>query len=361
MTIRRAADADRTPWLGILFFIPGLNYILMIALSLLPTASEVSWLRREHQYGKVLKFSPFSMVMLWAILGAICAFFFTNFLKQYSVSLFIASPLILGIAQGYWLNQNSPIGFKRTAIPVAITILVIHLLLLLFALEGVFCLAMSFPIAAAAAIIGASLGAGIARFSNPKTMSPAVLFLVLPILPIVEPHVIATHQDFVLSTIVIDAPPSQVWPNVVKFTELPPPTEWIFKAGVAHPVRARIDGTGVGAVRRCEFSTGAFVEPITTWQEPSLLAFNVLEQPAPMKELSMYDRVNAPHLHGYFRSLRGEFRLIPTTDGKTHLEGRTWYEMDIQPGWYWQIYGRLVIHRIHMRVLNHIKNLSEKV
>jgi hypothetical protein len=33
--------------------------------------------------------------------------------------------------------------------------------------------------------------------------------------------------------------------------------------------------------------------------------------------------------------------------------------MDIQPGWYWQVYGRWFIHTIHRRVLTHIKNLSE--
>ena len=77
-----------------------------------------------------------------------------------------------------------------------------------------------------------------------------------------------------------------------------------------------------------------------------------------MKEFSFYGQVDAPHLHGYFRSKRGEFRLIPK-NGRTILEGRTWYEMDIFPGWYWQIYARWFIHKIHLRVLDHIKKLSE--
>jgi hypothetical protein len=124
-------------------------------------------------------------------------------------------------------------------------------------------------------------------------------------------------------------------------------------------VRARIEGEGVGAIRRCEFSTGAFVEPITVWDEPRHLAFNVRFQPQPMKELSFYDQVDAPHLDGFFRSVRGEFRLTPIAGGKTLLEGRTWYEMDMQPGWYWQNYGRWFIHKIHLRVLGHIKNLTE--
>jgi hypothetical protein len=167
------------------------------------------------------------------------------------------------------------------------------------------------------------------------------------------------HQDVVLSTIEINVPPQKVWSNVVKFSDLPPSTDWLFKLGVAYPLRARIDGEGVGAVRYCEFSTGAFVEPITVWNEPNQLAFDVKYQPQPMHELSFYDHVDAPHLNGYFRSVRGEFKLIPIAGGKTRLEGRTWYEMDMQPGWYWQIYGRWFIHKIHIRVLAHVKNLSE--
>ncbi|MBY0316572.1 MAG: hypothetical protein K2Q26_13695, partial [Bdellovibrionales bacterium] len=85
----------------------------------------------------------------------------------------------------------------------------------------------------------------------------------------------------------------------------------------------------------------------------------VRNQPTPMRELTIYDNLDAPHLHGYFRSVQGEFRLVPLPGGRTRLEGTTWYEMDIQPGLYWQFYSRWFIHTIHNRVLEHIKNLSE--
>ena len=58
---------------------------------------------------------------------------------------------------------------------------------------------------------------------------------------------------------------------------------------MACPISAEIEGKGVGAVRHCIFTTGAFVEPITVWDEPNTLAFDVTEQPPPMKELSPYD------------------------------------------------------------------------
>jgi hypothetical protein len=150
-----------------------------------------------------------------------------------------------------------------------------------------------------------------------------------------------------------------VWSNVIGFGELPPPVEWEMRHGIAYPMRARIDGRGVGAVRRCEFSTGAFVEPITVWDPPHRLAFDVAEQPAAMHELSPYQQVRAPHDSGYLQSQRGEFRLTARPGGGTHLEGHTYYTLDVMPGWYWTRYADFIIGRIHMRVLRHIKALSE--
>src|SRR5688500_19299188 len=63
-------------------------------------------------------------------------------------------------------------------------------------------------------------------------------------------------------TTLFRSPPEVVWRHVVTFPELPPPTELMFRAGVAAPTRARIEGSGVGAVRYCDFTTGSFVEPI---------------------------------------------------------------------------------------------------
>src|SRR5256884_7520937 len=63
----------------------------------------------------------------------------------------------------------------------------------------------------------------------------------------------------------IAAQPEQVWKHVVTVSELPEPTEWFFRAGLAYPQRARIVGSGIGAVRYCDFSTGPFVEPIEVW------------------------------------------------------------------------------------------------
>jgi hypothetical protein len=88
----------------------------------------------------------------------------------------------------------------------------------------------------------------------------------------------------VTSEIVVAAPPDRVWPHVIGFAKIAPPNEWIFRARIAYPIRAVIDGHGIGAAGYCIFSTGEFIELITAWNEPAHLAFDVGAQPDPLHE-----------------------------------------------------------------------------
>lgn len=133
----------------------------------------------------------------------------------------------------------------------------------------------------------------------------------------------------------------------------------MFRAGIAYPTSAKIVGSGPGAVRYCRFSTGDFVEPITVWDENRLLAFDVSSQPQAMRELSLW-RITPPHLgHNYMRSRRGQFRLVALGDHRTLLEGTTWYQNYFWPQAYWREWSDGIVHRIHMRVLQHVKQQAE--
>ncbi|HKN68357.1 MAG TPA: hypothetical protein VJW73_18860, partial [Gemmatimonadaceae bacterium] len=138
------------------------------------------------------------------------------------------------------------------------------------------------------------------------------------------------------------------------FPELPEPPRLVRRMGIAYPRRARIEGTGGGAVRYCEFSTGPFVEPIRIWETARRLSFDVVQSPAPLREWSLYPSLIPPHLDGYFRARRGEFRLVRLSGNRTRLEGSTWYELRIAPVGYWGVFADLIVSRIHHRVLQHI-------
>ena len=116
---------------------------------------------------------------------------------------------------------------------------------------------------------------------------------------------------------------------------------------------------GVGAIRRCNFTTGTFVEPITKWDEPNILEFSVIDQPPPMVEWSIYDDMHMEHLDGYFKSVKGQFLISELSKGKVKLTGTTWYKHEIWPVAYWTVWSDFILHRIHLRVLNHIKGKAE--
>jgi hypothetical protein len=51
--------------------------------------------------------------------------------------------------------------------------------------------------------------------------------------------------------------------------------------------------------------------------------------------------------------------LTALPGGRTRLEGTTWYHHSMWPATYWHWWSAYVIHKIHMRVLNHIRERTE--
>jgi len=215
------------------------------------------------------------------------------------------------------------------------------------------------PMALPVAAFGGLLGKAIADASRRPALEVMASVLMLPLWTCGEAYFAEKPERVVLTTVEIVAPPEVVWKHVIAFPDLPVEREWYFRLGIACPERAEIEGSGEGAIRRCVFSTGTFVEPITVWEEGRRLGFDVTEQPAPMFELSVYPNVHPPHLTGFLVSTQGEFRLVPLPDGGTRLEGRTWYRSSTYPAWYWSAWYDLWIHKIHERVLSHIRQLAE--
>jgi len=361
MTMRRAVDAGRSPWTGLLYFVPVINYVWMIALCFLPSRPRHPAERRLPLVGDTLR-SALIGVAASIGLGLSVLLVSVSVLGQYGAALFLGAPVLIGAVSSYSLNRERPQSLRRSVGAALAALALTSGASLLFALEGVACILMALPIGAAGAVLGAVIGRAIARDAAPPAAVAHLLLIAaaLPLLSAFEPADQArAPRHEVVSALEVDAPPEAVWPNVIAFGDLPPPPELVFRAGIAYPVRARIEGQGVGAVRRCEFSTGAFEEPITGWEPPRRLSFDVASQPPPMTEWSPYRHVHPPHLDGYFRSVRGEFRLVPLPGGRTRLEGSTWYELDIAPAPYWGLWADALVHAIHQRVLEQVKLRSE--
>ncbi len=370
MSARRAQHAGWSPMICLLLFAPVVNLFAMLLLAALPATTvarpqpvfgSTPETAEEHPPYHCLR-SLFFGLSISGILGVGLTLLCVNVLQGYGMALFIGTPVMVGACCSYILVRFGNAHYSGTSCALfgALGVLCCGLITFLFAMEGAICLVMAAPIALPLGMVGGALGCFFAVPEPIKRSSVVSGLLFVPLWGGVETVLPLAQQEFLVTTSIdIEAPIEEVWEKVIHFPDMPEPTELIFRVGIACPMRATIDGEGVGAVRRCIFTTGTFVEPITTWDAPTHLAFDVKEQPAPMFELSPYAHVHPPHLDNALRSKRGEFLLQDLGDGRTRLTGNTWYEFDMFPRPYWRLWSDGMIHAIHQRVLAHIKQLAE--
>ena len=370
-TMKRLRSAGLPPLLVVLFFLPFLNLVFFLLLCLVPERESQVQIRTTGQDGPIARFLPESALgsaavsLLFTVpVGLGISLYGTHVLTQYGWGLFVALPFAMGITAAVIYGLRQPRSLGGCVGVACLSNLLLGLALLAVAVEGVFCLVMAMPLALPLAALGGACGYVVQRQRWIHSGAPAflsLLFLFVPGLQWTEHRVAAPAPVFVVrSAIDIQAPPEKVWQQVVAFTQIPPPEEWMFRAGIAYPIRAEMIGTGPGAERHCVFSTGAFVEPIQIWDEPRQLKFSVTSNPPPMEEWTPYAHIEPPHLHGFLLSEGGQFLLTPLPHGGTRLEGTTWYRHGLWPVDYWKLWSDAIIHRIHMRVLRHIKDEAEK-
>lgn len=377
LTLRRLRATGLPLLLVLLFFVPVLNLLFFFVMAVLPSSparapdvseggEEAEPLTTRIDWRRIVPKSVIGSVALAVGLTAVIGGALTGLavlgLGEYGLGLFVALPFALGLCSVLLYGvHHSPSLLTALLISVG-AVGVLAVLLLVTAVEGALCLLMAAPIGAVLSALGGLMGWAMleGRRAPQAGVALSVLLLAVPVLmgaEAVSAGVAPLHR--VVTTIDVKASPARVWENVVSFSELPPVSDAVLSLGVAYPVRAEIVGSGVGAIRHCIFTTGAFVEPITVWDEPRLLRFDVTAQPPAMKELSPWGDIDAPHLDDYLLSRGGQFQLIPTDDGGTRIEATTWYEHRIRPALYWKQWSDAIMHRIHLRVLKHVKALSE--
>ena len=366
LTVKRLRSLQWPLLTCILFFLPFVNLLFFFLLSILPKSVKEEDTTKKHisRLDPIIpkrKVSCAALVTgLSAALSTIFVFFAlkTEIGQDYGWGFFVGLPFAMGLASAVTYGHHER---RKVLACLGIALLTLgfsFLFLLLLAIEGVICLFMAAPIALPLNALGGWVGYLIQNRTNRGNPSLA-LFLATFFLMGFEKKVLPEAPLFsVRSEVVVEAPPEKVWTNVISFSELPPPNDWLFDLGIACPTCATIEGTGEGAIRHCNFTTGPFVEPITVWDEPNVLAFDVVSQPPPMKELSPYD-IHPPHLDGHLESKRGEFRLERLDGGRTRLTGTTWYKHNMWPAYYWKTWSDFLIGRIHRRVLDQVKKLSE--
>lgn len=386
MSIRRAADIGITPWCGLLMLIPLVNLAAMAILAALPSGlsrtSAEHLAQEEHRRRELTEaFRPsaevgsaelleattpwtttFAAILMGCLTQTLVGVVSIWLLQTYGFILFFSAPVVAGAVTGFVHNRRqrrSPMATTGTIVAMNAFSFVV---MLLTGLDGAICLLMAFPLLVPLSIAGGLVGAALAvaglRPGVDEHRGMIGSIILLPLCLATEPLDQSRPQHRVTTTVEVDAPPEVVWQHVIAFPEIDAPQAWFFRLGIAAPLRATIDGEGEGATRHCEFTTGEFVEPITAWQPPHRLAFDVASQPHPMREWTPFPHLHPPHLDTGFVSRRGEFRLEAISGGRTRLHGTTWYQIDVRPSLYWKSWANPILHAIHRRVLEHIARQS---
>jgi hypothetical protein len=297
--------------------------------------------------------SPLWMCAAWAALIAVAVALTRRGI--YGVALFAFLPLVMGAL----VSWSRPVATIRQAIMQGgVTAAIGCLFFIVIGVEGLICMVMALPLAVPLGMLGSWLSF-LARNRRSAGRTTALLLLPFGLGSAGYDFAVAPRVYEVTTSIEIAATPQTVWRHVISYTDLPEPSDWALRTGLGYPRRVRLVGAGVGAIRYCDFSTGSFVEPVTVWEPGKRLEFDVVESPPPMKEWSPYGEIHPAHLHDYFVSKRGRFVLTSLTNGHTRVEGTSWYQHGLEPGLYWRWWSDAIIHRVHRRILNHIKNLSE--
>jgi hypothetical protein len=370
LTAKRLRSANLPAVLVLCFFVPFLNLLFFLWLCLVPARKPAEREENRPRGSIFTRAIPVSALgsaavslLLTVPVGLGMTLLGAQAMANYGWGLFVALPFALGLAAAVIYGLRQPRSLGSCMGVACLSTVLLGLALLGLAVEGMFCLLMALPIALPLAAFGGAFGYAVQRRRWMQGGAPAILSALLVFVPSVQwlEHVAAPAPPVyeVRTAIDVAAPPEKVWKQVVSFSEIPPPKEWMFRAGIAYPIRAGIAGTGVGAERHCVFSTGAFVEPIEVWDEPRLLKFSVAANPAPMEEWTPYSHIEPPHLHGFLVSNGGQFLLTPLPNGGTRLEGTTWYHHGLWPAAYWRLWSDAIIHKIHLRVLRHIREEAE--
>jgi hypothetical protein len=336
--------------------------IALVGLGLTAWAVRHDWQKARESSGRSLYASALWSALSAAVMGLLMVLVATNVEHMYGWALFVVLPVLMGMEAVVLLGRGRRVSLAESMGAAALSMAILGGILVGVAAEGIICLAMAAPLAIPLALLGGAAGYALQR--SPATQHPMTFLLLVGIMPYgatVERALQPPAEIFMTTTsIEFEASPERVWQAVLQPASLAPPSQLLFRAGVAYPRASHIEGTGPSATRYCDFSTGKLVEPVLIWDHLRQLRFRVASNPLPMEEWTPYARIHPPHLDGFLVSRQGEFRLTPLPNGGTHLEASTWYQHHLWPARYWRWWSDSIIHQVHGMVLENIRRRAEQ-
>ncbi|MES2829844.1 MAG: hypothetical protein V4687_16925 [Bacteroidota bacterium] len=263
-------------------------------------------------------------------------------------SVFIIVPFAMGIINAWFWIKIEAARSRTLGWYSVLNSLIAIFLSAVFLREGVICLLIVSPLIFALNLTGLFTGKSMFRKRNQKlNVSVFSMLFVVFVADSLSEH---NYVNLVADEVVINARTDEVWKHVVAFDKIEKkPNYWLFNAGMPSPMQTTVDGYYEGSGRKCIFSNGyIFDEKIVTYQPNKNLTFDIVGQPLD------------PEIMGHIDILRGQFLLRDNGNGTTTLIGNSWYKLHVFPVWYYDIWAKSITRNVHLRVMDHIKELSEK-
>lgn len=260
---------------------------------------------------------------------------------------FVIVPMLMGMITAYsWRDLNLKGGeyVKYSIWNAFIAIAGAYF----FLDEGYICLIIVSPLLVGFVIAGVFIGK--AMFRNNRNRMNVSIFSLLLLITVADSLTAGAYENEVSDTMIINAPPEKVWQYVVAYEPIKEKENfWLFQLGMPSPVQSTAEAWCEGAGRKCIFSNGyTFDEKMTVFRPAKDLTFEITNQP------------RDPEIMGHIDILRGQFILKDNGDGTTTLTGNSWYRLYVMPSWYFDAWASSITRNVHLRVMEHIKKLSEK-
>jgi hypothetical protein len=289
-----------------------------------------------------------SNLLAFATIGLSVLFFKENSGSGILIfSEFIIIPILMGmVCAWYWLKAD--FNGKSWTVSVCNNSLLSIALSAVFLHEGVICLLIVSPLILCFMLVGTSIGKAIFKRNN-QNLNVSV-FALLALIFVTDSLSKHEYENMVSDSIVVNATPDKIWKNVVSFEPIKQKnTYWLFRIGMPSPMATTVTGQYKGAGRKCIFSNSyVFGEKIVTYDQNKDLTFDIIDQP------------RDPEIMGHIDIERGQFLLKDNGNGTTTLVGNSWYKLYVFPVWYYDIWAQSITRNVHLRVMQHIKELSEK-
>jgi hypothetical protein len=362
LSMHRLRAAGLPLVLVVFFFVPLVNLLFFLVLTLLPTQKVLTveaipppevrslhTLRQAHR--RLARDSHWrsGLVALLitvplAVLGVVLA---TEALQSYGFSLFIGGPFALGMISVLLLGFSRPQPFGACVRVAFAAAVLAGLALFAVAREGAICLIMAAPIVAFLVLLGALVGYVIQARPWLSDQTVSIMLVVLAALPGLmaaesvkeseERLSVPDRLETVVSTAVLESSPEQVWDALLVMDDVSAEKPLLLQIGLPIPKRCTLDGIGVGATRTCHFNSGVVEERVTAWDPPHRLDMHIV-------------RVTLPGRHWLgFESAC--FVIEGLSPNKARVTRTTTISSKLCPAWYWRFFERMGIAAEHDYVL----------